>query len=351
MEQNINRIIDKSHFKSFNKVYPIIQEQYPDITADEVQNILKKRSKDPYRMEKKMKPYQVKIFSQSPDTWFHDLFDNTNEGDPRYFHIFIGTNSRYAVVKPLADKNANSVLRTITEFVEEFDPVKLTSDEEAAFKSERVCAYLESKDILVMFIEDSNHTSLGIIDRFIRTLRDMNTAHETSKSQSHDVKYRVFTEARMKKLVNIYNNTYHNSIHCTPKEMHENFGLERDYILECLKRREKQKERISDFEMKVGDWVRYVLPRHNGKTKKRYRLSKEKYRIEERVGNMYTIIANDGTILTRPRHKLVLAGDREKFAQTFPGRNTGVVTEIISKVGNKYRVKFTVPGGDGRSPE
>src|SRR5215469_9899971 len=299
MEANINLIIDKSHFKPFNKVYPLIKEQYPDITADEVQNILKKRSRDPYRMEKKMKPYQVKIFSQSPDTWFHDLFDNTAEGNPRYFHILFGTNSRYAVVKPLPDKNTNSVLRTITEFVEEFDPVKLTSDEEPAFKSERVCAYLESKDILVMFIEDNNHTSLGIIDRFIRTIRDMSTPHESSKSQSHDVKYRVFTEARMNKLVNIYNNTYHNSIHCTPKEMRDNFDLERDYILECLKRRQKQKERINDFELKVGDWVRYILPRHGTVlTKKRYRLSKEKYRIEERVGNMYTMIANDGSVLT-----------------------------------------------------
>src|SRR5215469_11351579 len=126
-----------------------------------------------------------------------------------------------------------------------------------------------------MFIEDNNHTSLGIIDRFIRTIRDMNVPHESSKSQSHDIKYRVFTEARMNKLVNIYNNTYHNSIHCSPKEMRDNFDLERDYILECLKRRDKQKERINDFgaahlrtygpfELNVGDWVRYILPRHDG---------------------------------------------------------------------------------------
>ena len=53
-------------------------------------------------------------------------------------------------------------------------------------------------------IPDKNYSALGIIDRFIRTLRDMNTPNEKSKSQSHENKYRVFSYSRMQKLIEIY---------------------------------------------------------------------------------------------------------------------------------------------------
>jgi hypothetical protein len=344
-ETEVNNFIDELHFKTFDKVWPAVKEQFPEITKDELRDILKKRVKDPYRMEKKNRKYQVKIFSQSPDTWFHDIFDNTTEGNPRYFHVFIGTNSRYAVVKPLRNKNASSVLETIRSFVEEFEPVKLTSDEEAAFKSETILSYLESKEVLVMFVEDKNHTTLGIIDRFTRTIRDLNTPRESSTKQSHDKEFRVFTNEKMQKLVNIYNNSEHSSIGCTPKEMHNDFDLEKEYILDCLKKRDKQKNKVEDFELNEGDFVRYILPRHDGISKKRHRLSPEMYKIEERVGVMYSLIAADGSVITKPRHKLVKAHSRQKFAETIPGKNTGSVKQILGTEGqNKYRVLFTVPG-------
>ena len=57
--------------------------------------------------------------------------------------------------------------------------------------------------------------------------------------------------------------------------------------------------------MPIGSFVRVILPRHDGITKKRYIVSKECYKIDDRRGNMYTLMAKDGIVVTRPRFKLL----------------------------------------------
>lgn len=83
---------------------------------------------------------------------------------------------------------------------------------------------------MVHIITEQNHSALGIVDRFIRTLRDMNTPNEKTMKQSHDSKYKTFSLKRMNKLIEIYNNTYHRRIKFTPKEMFDDSELEYKYI-------------------------------------------------------------------------------------------------------------------------
>ena len=68
-------------------------------------------------------------------------------------------------------------------------------------------------------ITEQRHSALGIIDRFIRTLRDMNIPTVKSEHQSTHEKYRDFSVKRMNKLLEIYNNTVHSSTNHTPAEM------------------------------------------------------------------------------------------------------------------------------------
>lgn len=57
-------------------------------------------------------------------------------------------------------------------------------------------------------------------------------------------------------------------IKCTPQEMFDDPNLEKDYIFEQLEKKEKQ-ENIKDLHLHEGSYVRYIMPRANGK-KKRY---------------------------------------------------------------------------------
>ena len=245
--EGINKFIDSLHFKTFDKVWVNVKNRFPDITKKELRVIIKDRKKDLHIRSNQMKPYMLKIFSSTPNAWFHDLLDNGKDNVPRYFHVFINQNTRYAVVKPLENKTAAKVMCTLVEFINQYHPVKLTSDEEPAFVEKNNVDLLKAHRVTQYIVQHQNHSSLGIIDRFVRTLRDMNTQT-------------AFTIDKMNELVNVYNNTYHQTIKATPTEMMQNPKLEKDYIFDLLKKKEKQMS-IKDYKLNEGERVRYMINR------------------------------------------------------------------------------------------
>ena len=209
----MNELLKKLPFKSFDKIKQHVKKQFPDVTDKQIKAAVKNRVKDRFIKRKQQKPLMIRIFSSSTGSWFHDIFENPKIGLPRYYHIFIGTNNRYVVSIPLKSKTTSSILESYMEFCEDYKPFKLTSDQDASLLSEECLEYLKSQNILVQSVPDQNHSALAIIDRFIRTLRDMHSRMYSGK---------VIKKDQMKELVKIYNNTYHNSIGMTPKEMFEN---------------------------------------------------------------------------------------------------------------------------------
>ena len=340
--ERVNEIVDELRFRSFDKVYATVKNELPNVTKKEVRKVLMMRKKDKRLRRNQIKPYQIKIFSRSLNTWFMDLLDNGKENEPRYWFIFIGTNNRYGVALPLNSKNAEDVRDALNIFISEFSPAKLTSDQEKAFMEKRNIELMKENNILLQTVPERNHSSLSLIDRFIRTLRDMNRVVDGEiDKQSIDEEFKSFSIEKMDELIDIYNNTYHSAIKCTPKEMFDNEELEKEYIFNCMDKHEKQK-RIEDFELKENEFVRYVIDKDPLK-KKRYNVSNESYKIAGKEGKHYILEAADGTTMIKPRYKLVRA-DVNKYqqAKTIDGAWNGVIKEIISfdKRTNKYKVKF-----------
>lgn len=256
----INNEIDKLHFRTYDHIRAAIMKKHPELTKKELNKIVEDRLKDYFVKLKKIKPYYVKIFSSIPGTWFMDLMDNGNSKDnsPRYWHLFTGTNNHYAVALPLNSKSASAIRQTLTEFIEKYHPTKLTIDEESGFVEKNNVKLLKDNNCGLHIITEQNHSSLGIIDRIIRTLRDMNIPTQKGEKQSHDKKYTTFTEKRMAKLLEIYNNSYHTRIKCTPQEMYNNPELEKEYIFQQEDLQEQQ-TKITDFKLKVGDFLRFII--------------------------------------------------------------------------------------------
>lgn len=351
--EEISQFIDGSHLRSTKHLMHRLQNKFPNVEKKQLQQVIDSKLKDHFAKTFRVEPYYVKIFSHSPNCWFHDLMDNGKDNEPRYWHIFIGTNNHYGVALPLNDKRASSVKKTLTEFIREYKPFKLTSDEESAFIEKGNVKLLTDNKVRMHIITEQNHSALGIIDRFIRTLRDMNIPVEKSKRQSHDVKYKSITPKRMKKLLEIYNSTYHSRINCTPEDMFNDPVKEKEYIFRQIDKSERQKG-IKNFRLQDGWFVRYLLPRSNGMTKKRFQYSWECYKISSHRGNMYTLMAQDGTVINLPRYRLLLCKEdgtkpnNIKWAETIPGKWNGEITKIVSfdEKTNKYIVQFTTTNGE-----
>jgi hypothetical protein len=213
----LSNLVRNYPFSSFTKVKKYVQRHIPDVTDDEIKEALRDRPvRNPKIDKRDVRKLMIKIFSPTLNTWFHDLFDNSSKGNPRFFHLFIGTNTRYAVAIPVSNKRSTTIFDSIKEFVEKYKPIKLTSDSEPSFSERNVLEYLNKNNVQTQFVKDGNHSTLGLIDRFTRTLRDVGAQLPAAPLPGVN---RIFTNDSMQKLIDIYDTSHHSSINCTPQEM------------------------------------------------------------------------------------------------------------------------------------
>ena len=345
-ETDVNNYIDKLRFRTFKKVAPNVFRRFPNIDKKTLREIIARRIHDIRTTLAHNRIYQVKIFSKHKDSWYTDLYDNLAGNTPRYWQIFININTRYAVAYQLEDKSAESIHENLAKFVQEYHPHKITSDEESGLIAKRNMEFLKSNNCSVFIVQERGHSTLGIIDRFIRTIRDMNTAQmKPFNEQNTDKQFSYISPDKMEKILSSYNTTVHSSTRLTPEEMMKNPKLEEDYIKKCLER-QNQQYGIKDFKLNIGDYVRYITDRDKF-GKRRYNVSRECYKVEDMLGNIYTLIARDGTTRNLPRWRLIKVNPNEakRIGKTL-GTDKGIVEEVLNKVSeNRVNVRFKMPNG------
>ncbi len=349
-DAQIDLAIDKTHLKSTKQIYPHIQKQYPDVSEKRLKAINKTRPKDRYPHHKEN--YYYPVFSNHPYSYQIDLLEQSHDRDkekyPAYYMMIVNVNTKYAYAIPVENKDKNTIADELKQFIDSHKVLTFVCDEESAFKSKLVLDMLAERKIAVKFINDGRHSALSVIDRLIRTLRDMNTPTVHTQRQSDDAKYRDFSKHRMEKLLKIYNSTRHTSHGHTPEEMENDLDMERKFIIRKLYERERRRK-ITDFELAPDTYVRYILPKDPLK-KHRYKVSPEAYKISHRDGNAYVIMAADGTVRTVARWRLFPIGKtlpaKMKFANTF-GSNNGTINKITGydERTRKYTVEFLMPDG------
>jgi hypothetical protein len=191
--QELKRFIQKLHLRTFQKIMPHVKEKYPDATEQQVKDIIKSFIHDPKHLNQKQ--YYNKIFSDHPHAWMCDLLDNSGQTPdynnkaekeqkemtkeiPMLWFIFININTRYAAAYPVYHKTNEAILDKLKQFLREHKCSSLTSDKESAFISKTITNHLKTNKISQYIVLDNNHTSLAIIDSFIRHLRDMNITNQ-----------------------------------------------------------------------------------------------------------------------------------------------------------------------------
>ena len=349
-DTEIDLAIDKTHLKSPEKMHPHIVKKHPGVSLKRLKAVNKKRPKD--KNPHDPKSYYYPIFSNHPYSFQLDLLEQSHNRDqneyPAYYVIIINVNTKYAYAIPIEDKKQDTIHDVLKDFIENHRVITFVCDEEGALQSKKVIDMLSKKKVAIKFINDQRHSALAVVDRFIRTLRDMNTPTVHTQRQSNDPKYRDFSKHRMEKLLNIYNTTKHSSTGHTPKEMEEDINLEKKYIIKKLYEVNRRKK-ITDYDLEPDTFVRYILPK-DPKKKRRFKISPEAYKISHKEGNAYVLMAADGTTKTVSRWRLFPLGknlpEKMKFANTF-GNNNGTVNKIIShnKRNGTYEVEFVMPDG------
>lgn len=265
---------------------------------------------EPYfNVRKQIKNYQFKTYSRVPGGFIGDIFFNKSKFACLLL-ININTRKAYAYalnnveIKPIGNQNdygnseytitySTTNKKTTTNLINVFNQFlndighKITSlrfDNESAVKSKQFQTMLRNNGIKFVPVVEGSHTSLSLIDRLCRTIRDI----------SYNMGIKILTQNDINKVLNVYNNMYHSSLSkmigkkITPNDVNEHPELEQQIINYCIDYNKQLKVLHPEIELQVGQICKVYQPFDKFKKRRRL-LKKDYYKIVNKTGNIYTV--------------------------------------------------------------
>ena len=262
-----------------------------------------------FNIRKQIKNYQFKTYSRVPGGFIGDIFFNKSKFACLLL-ININTRKAYAYalnnveIKPIGGQNdygnniytiiysttnkktTTNLINVFNQFLNDIDH-KITSlrfDNESAVKSKQFQTMLQNNNIKFVPVVEGSHTSLSLIDRLCRTIRDL----------SYNMGIKILTQNDINKVLNVYNNMYHSSLSkilgkkITPNEVNEHPELEQQIINYCIDYNKQLKVLHPEIELQVGQICKVYQPFDKFKKRRRL-LKKDYYKIVNKTGNIYTV--------------------------------------------------------------
>ena len=329
----IQSYIDSLGFRSLEKVYKSVKEEFPDANKRDVKEYLDSLGSDRKTTisQKKLIPKMGKSYSGYIGGWQMDIFIYKR----KYYLLAINMNNRYAYISDvMKSKNTNAVLPEIKRFVEKYKPVSISCDNEGSFTSKEAVEYFSEKNIDLRVVTEQVHSALGILNRFCRTLRDMIARNDASLQEN----------------VKIYNNTFHRMIGMKPNTMFHDCELEEAYISKCIFENKAKMKKLHE-EIKPGMKVRYILDSNDKMNKTRYKLSPNYYIVDSIDNFKAGIIAKDGYVKSVPLYRIVKlkpSETRVPFAESIEESSRGIIEDMIDYDPKRKsaKVRFKLPNGN-----
>ena len=317
-------------YRSPNKIKELYFNKFgkKDISINDIKQNIEHYNN--FNIKQNQKKFSLKTYSNIFHSFIGDIFFESNKAA---FLLLININTRKAYAYQLGKIDCKDEIdlvngvekivyqyaiggkKTTTELIKAFNKHLLNEkinilkfDGESAIKSLEFQQFLKDHNIKFIKTIPNSHTSLSIIDRLCRTIREIafNLRCEP-----------ILTQNQMNTILNYYNNMRHEGLtkilrkKVCPNDLSNNPDLEKQYVIEC----EKYNLAImnqKDFELNNGDEVKIVNV--GGKlNKKRSILSKDHYKVVGYNGNIVKLKnMKNGNIEYRPRFYIQLNGKRNQ---------------------------------------
>ena len=255
MDQKIAKIYAENFYPSLNELYKILQEEGISITKAKVKEFLDTQLEQQITKETKiMKKDDGAIIASYPDQlWQLDIFIlqkyvKYNKGY-RDMLCAVDVFTRRAYVVSMKQKDLESVMQAIKMMFKLYGvPDNIMSDSDSTFTSHEFQKLMKEKEITHDMVPVGDHKSLGIVDRFARTLKTKLTKIFIARKETNWIDY-------IDKVVEKYNNTEHSGIGDI-KPIHANEPYYVHLIAAINKEKSLKNERKAD--LTIGDKVRVV---------------------------------------------------------------------------------------------
>ena len=194
----------------------------------------------------------------------------------KYGFVVIDIYSRYGDVIPIKNKTSVSCLEAFKKYINKINKniISITTDNGSEYKGE-FSKFLKEKDIYHKMVEPNDHHAMGIVDRFIQTIRRMILAKWVENGNLDWISV-------IDDVLKDYNNRFHKGIEETPNNVFEN------------KAEPKLNDRLVD-QLQIGDNVRILLPKSKfDKRSSTQNWSNEVYKVKSKDGNKYLLEDTNG---------------------------------------------------------
>ena len=278
-----SKLYKDNNFTSAVKFYKILKSNNIKATHKQVKEWIEKQSvAQVHKPILNIKNKQKFITASSPyDTYQIDLLDyqkysKQNKGN-RYILICVDIFTRKAHAEAIKTKKPIDTKTAMLKIINKQKPNVIYSDNGSEWKGV-FKKMIDAKSIIHIMNEVGDHNSLGIIDRFSKTIKTEIAKHMTGNNTTN-------WADKLDDFINRYNNTEHSSINdIKPKDADKN---ENKYEIGAINYDKVIFNKKIDGEknnFKVGDNVRIQKPKTVFKKGYEITYSKETYKIKT-VGN------------------------------------------------------------------
>jgi hypothetical protein len=239
-------------FPSLTNLYKSAKAINPNITYKIVKEFLKNTEENQIYKAKPTKFYHLKSYFpfQRCQIDILDLINYVprNNNGYRYLFLLIDTFTRFVFAIPLKSRTTDEIFDTLTSILQEiknkgFNVETLDSDNETGFNSKKIVDFLQKEGITQNFSNVGDHNSLGIIDRFCRTIRELLNKYTNSRNTTRWIDY-------YQTLIDAYNTRIHRSLKTSPIKAIKN----NEYYMNKLSNQSFNNLPV----IKVGDKVRLL---------------------------------------------------------------------------------------------
>lgn len=215
-EKIISRIYNnpETGFQSATKLFKKLKEKHPDITLKEIKDFINNQDAKQVVAKKKetfgrIRTWDINRIYQA-DLLDMGKYESFNDGY-KWIMTVIDVYSRYAWAIPLKSKSDTITAPAFENGFKNY-PVNLTTDNGKEFTASTFQKMLNEHNIKHWTHEPGNHNTLGLIERFNRTLRELLQTYLTKRRTKKWIDV-------LPKLIKNYNTSYHETVRSIPKDI------------------------------------------------------------------------------------------------------------------------------------
>ena len=166
-----------TQFTSIKSLYDAVKNK--KITYNEVKLFIQKQESNQIFKKQTHVVHYFPIYAKHKfDVLQLDLADMSNlataNKNYKYLLVAIDVYSRLAFVVPMKNKTTSTINNAVVEILDRTEPNTITTDQGSEFINSDFKKLLASRGIDIIYVDVGNHHGLGLVDRFVRTLREKN---------------------------------------------------------------------------------------------------------------------------------------------------------------------------------